>query len=350
MSYREIFKTEQLPVFQNKTFSTEEEAIACPKGDVVLVQDLKTGLIYNVAFDQDILIYDADYQNEQAYSGVFKQHLSEVSVIINRHFRGKTLIEVGCGKGYFLEYLQKTGYQITGIDPAYDGTSSHIFKACFEPGLGLSAEGIVLRHVLEHMPDPIGFLSGIARANSNQGNIYIEVPCFDWICRTRAWYDVYYEHVNYFRPADIERLFGTVLERGHLFGGQYLYAVADLASLKTPHASARDKVEFPQDFLASINGHIRILKHGLQRAIWGGASKGVIFALYMKRAGAIIDACIDINPAKWGKYIAATGLRISNPDQALTLLMPGSDIFVMNPNYLSEIVAQSGDRFNYRMV
>lgn len=350
MSYRELFRTEQLPVFQNKTFSAETEAIACIKGDVVLVQDMETGLIYNAAFDHDLLVYDADYQNEQAYSGVFKQHLYDVSAIIDRHFRGKTLIEVGCGKGYFLEYLRKAGYHITGIDPAYDGESSQIVKACFEPKLGLSAEGIVLRHVLEHMPDPMGFLSGIARANGNKGNIYIEVPCFDWICRTRAWYDVYYEHVNYFRQVDIERLFGAVLECGHLFGGQYLYAVADLASLKAPHASARDKVEFPQDFLASIRGHVRVLKQGLQRAIWGGASKGVIFALYMKRAGAAIDACIDINPAKWGKYIAATGLRISNPDQALRLLMPGSDIFVMNPNYLNEIVAQGSDRFNYRTV
>jgi SAM-dependent methyltransferase len=350
MSNRELFRIEQLPVFQNKVFSTEVDAIACPMGDIVLVQNMETGLIYNAAFDQDLLVYDADYQNEQAYSDVFRQHLSAVTAIINRHFRGKTLIEVGCGKGYFLENLQQLGYRITGIDPAYEGTSSHIVKSRFEPGLGLSAEGVVLRHVLEHMPDPIGFLAVIAQANGNKGNIYIEVPCFDWICRHRVWYDVYCEHVNYFRSIDFERMFGKVLERGHLFGEQYLYVVADLASLRAPHASERDTVEFPQDFLASIQGHVPLLEQGAQRAIWGGASKGVIFALYMKRAGIDIDMVIDINPAKWGKYIAATGLRISKPDQALAFLKPGSDIFVMNPNYLNEIVAQGGDRFKYRTV
>ena len=350
MSYRELFRVEQLPALQNKVFSTEVEAIACPKGDVILVQDMKTGLVFNAAFDQDLLIYDADYQNEQAYSGIFKQHLSAVTAIINRYLRGKTLIEVGCGKGFFLSHLQEAGYQITGIDPAYDGTSIHIIKDRFEPGLELSAEGIVLRHVLEHMPDPIGFLANIARANGNKGNIYIEVPCFDWICSTRAWFDVYYEHVNYFRLVDIERMFGTVLESGRLFGEQYIYVIADLATLHSPQASERDTVEFPQDFLARVQGYVSLLGQGAQRAIWGGASKGVIFALYMKRAGAVIDLVIDINPAKWGKYIAATGLRILSPDQALALLMPGSDIFVMNPNYLDEIVAQGGDRFKYRMV
>lgn len=347
MSYRELFRVEQLPVFQNKMFSTEAEAIACSMGDVVLVQSEETGLVYNAAFNQNLLVYDANYQNEQAYSGVFRQHLDTVTAIIDRHFHGKTLIEVGCGKGYFLAHLQQHGYQITGIDPAYERTNSHIIKSYFERGLGLSAEGIVLRHVLEHISNPIEFLATIAQANDNKGSIYIEAPCFDWICRHRAWLDVYYEHVNYFRLADFKRMFGTVLESGYLFGGQYLYVVADIASLRIPHASKSDTIIFPQDFLASIQRYVNRLKQGTQHAIWGGASKGVVFALYMKRAGAVIDMCIDINPAKWGKYIAASGLRILSPDQALAMLMPEADIFVMNSNYLNEIIAQGGDRFNY---
>ena len=347
MSDRELFRTEQLPVFQNKMFSTEDEAIACPTGNIVLVQNRENGLVFNTAFDPDLLVYDADYQNEQAYSVVFKQHLSAVTDIINRRFLGKTLIEIGCGKGYFLEHLLQLGYLITGIDPAYDGTSSHIIKDRFELGLGLSADGILLRHVLEHMSDPIGFLANIARANGNKGTIYIEVPCFDWICRHRAWFDVHYEHVNYFRLADVKRMFGTVLECGYMFGDQYLYAVADLASLCVSHATDSDIIEFPQDFLSSIKGHIINLKRGKQRAIWGGASKGVIFAFYIKRAGVVIDMCIDINPAKWGKYLATSGVRVFAPEQALSMLIPGADIYVMNSNYLNEIVAQGGNRFNY---
>jgi SAM-dependent methyltransferase len=350
MSYGELFKVERLPVFQNKMFSSEAEAIACPTGDMVLAQDVETGMVFNAAFDPSLLVYDADYQNEQACSDAFRQHLSDVAAVIDRHFKSSTLIEVGCGKGYFLEHLQKLGYRITGVDPAYEGTNSNIIKERFEPGLGLSADGILLRHVLEHMADPVEFLAVIARANGNKGKIYIEVPCFDWICRRRAWFDVHYEHVNYFRLADFKRMFGTVFECGHLFGEQYLYAVADLASLRVPHALDTDKVEFPQDFLADIQQHVSLLKQGKQCAIWGGASKGVIFALYTKRAGATIDMVIDINPAKWNKYLAASGLRVSPPEQALAKLMPGADIFVMNPNYLGEIMAQGGTRYKYRMV
>ena len=189
MKPREIFRTQGLPVLQNRVFATAAEALASATGDVVLVQSMDTGLIFNAAFDPDRLVYDENYQNEQACSGVFKQHLAEVEAVIRRHFHGRKLIEVGCGKGYFLDHLQAQGYDVTGIDPAYEGDNPGVVKARFERGLGLSADAVILRHVLEHVPDPLPFLASIADANGGKGHIYIEVPCLDWICRRRAWFE-----------------------------------------------------------------------------------------------------------------------------------------------------------------
>ena len=349
MSYRELFKVEGLPVFQNKMFADRASALACPKGDMRLVQDMETGLIFNADFDASLLEYDADYQNEQACSDVFQRHLEDVREIIQRHFYGKPLIEVGCGKGFFLEYLHEAGYDITGIDPAYEGDNPRVIKACFEASLGLSADGIVLRHVLEHVSDPFSFLSAIAQANGGRGQIYIEVPCFDWICEHRAWIDIFYEHVNYFRLADFHRMFGTVHECGHVFSGQYLYIVADLATLRKPVLALQDICVFPDDFLDDIK-RVAALVKGHRNAIWGGASKGVIFALYMQRAGVDVELVIDINPAKQNKYMAGSGLRISSPEDGMKQLQAGDDIVVMNSNYLQEIVAISQNQFNYIQV
>lgn len=346
MSYREIYSVRGLPVFQNKMFNDREAALACPKGNMKLVQDMETGLIFNAAFDASLLEYDADYQNEQACSGVFQQHLENVKKIIQRHFSGKSLIEVGCGKGYFLEYLHEAGYEITGIDPAYEGSNPNVIKARFETGLGLTADGIVLRHVLEHMSDPFVFLSAIAQANGGKGQIYIEVPCFDWICEHHAWFDIFYEHVNYFRLADFNRMFGNVYESGHVFGGQYLYVVADLATLRKPKLDPQDACAFPNDFLADIE-LVATTAKGKRNAIWGGASKGVIFSLYMQRAGVTIDCVIDINPAKQNKFMAASGLRIFSPAEGMRTLSGGDNLFVMNSNYLQEIIKQSNNQFNY---
>jgi hypothetical protein len=54
---------------------------------------------------------------------------------------------------------------------------------------------------------------------------------------------------------------------------------------------------------------------------------------------------IDINPAKQGRHLAATGLVVQSPDEAMAHLRPGADVFVMNSNYLQEIEALTAHRF-----
>ena len=190
------------------------------------------GLVHNAAFDGSLLAYDADYQNEQGHSPTFQTHLDDMLDLMDLHFAGRSVIEVGCGKGVFLALLRERGHSATGIDPTYEGNDPHIRRELFTPATKQQADALVLRHTLEHVDDPHSFLTHIRDANGGSGLIYIEVPCLDWILTHRAWFDFFYEHVNYFRLSDFHRLFGTVLESGRLFGGQYLYVVADLATLR----------------------------------------------------------------------------------------------------------------------
>jgi len=230
-----------------------------------------------------------------------------------------------------------------------------VIKEYFSPEIGLRADGVILRHVLEHVQDPVGFLANIRESNGGAGKIYIEVPCFDWICKHRAWFDIFYEHVNYFRLCDFDRMFGKVYESGYTFGGQYLYVVADLATIKMPTCNESDYFDVPKDFLDTVNQYATRLEtqnteHKTASAIWGCASKGVIFALFMERAGAKIDIVIDINPAKQDKYLAATGLQVQSPAEAMCRFTPGADLFVMNSNYLLEIQELTSHKFNYLLV
>ena len=98
MTERILFKVNKLPVHQNVVYLTKEEAKACPRGDMLLVQNDETGLIYNAAFNPDIMTYDENYQNEQACSPAFQKHLKQVISIIHQHFHSKFIVEVGCGK------------------------------------------------------------------------------------------------------------------------------------------------------------------------------------------------------------------------------------------------------------
>lgn len=248
----ELYRAEQYPVFQNRMFDSATEAIECEKGDILLTQNPVTGLISNALFRPELLTYDENYQNEQAVSERFQTHLDDVVSLIANNFESRNVIEVGCGKGFFLNKLRKAGFTATGLDPTYEGKDDGVVKEFYGPKLGLIADGIVLRHVLEHIKDPFSFLQLIRESNGGSGRIYIEVPCFDWICDRRAWFDIFYEHVNYFRLDDFYSMFGTVHAAGRVFGGQYLYVIADLATLREPQMTG-SRFCFPVDFLSSLN-------------------------------------------------------------------------------------------------
>jgi hypothetical protein len=343
---RVLYNESDFPLFQNLVYGTYEAAIHCPRGEIQIIEDDQSGLIYNAAFRPELMRYGSNYNNEQANSIFFQQHLAAVKEIILRELGQQELVEVGCGKGFFFEVLLADGFGITGFDPTYEGSNPRIVKEYFKPGVMKPSRGLILRHVLEHVPDPYSFLCDLRNANGGQGLIYIEVPCFDWICEKRAWFDIFYEHVNYFRMLDFFKMFGSVHASGKFFGNQYLYVVADLATLVAPKHAKRDAIYFPEDFLTSLTSEEQ--NRTEQSAIvWGGGSKGVIFSLLRERIGKPVSAVVDINPAKQGKFLPVTGLQVVSPESLLSQHPEGATVYVMNSNYIDEIKSMSLYRYNY---
>ena len=189
-------------------------------------------------------------------------------------------------------------------------------------------------------------------AEATGGQNYIEVPFLDWILEHRAWFDLFYEHVNYFRLDDLRRMFGTVHEAGHLFGGQYLYIVADLATLRLTPEHPVSRLDLPEGFTASLERAVQIIQDAPEQgsAIWGASSKGVIYSLFLQRAGVAVDRVVDINPAKQGRYLPLSGVRVSSPQEAMDALPEGANLFVMNSNYLEEIKRMTDGRYVYHAV
>lgn len=342
-----LYQQEQFPVLQNRVYDSAEKGKNSPLGDIKIIEDQETGLIYNDAFQPELMVYDKNYNNEQSTSRFFLNHLDQVASMIIDTMGKENIVEVGCGKGFFLEMLIERGVDIMGFDPTYDGSNERVIKKYFEPGIIPNmANGLILRHVLEHVQNPVDFLFQLKQATGGQGLIYIEVPCFDFICEKRTWFDIFYEHVNYFRLSDFERIFGNIVKCGRFFGGQYLYVIADLSSLNSPVFDKSDSINFPTDFLNELNNTVdHKTEHPV--CVWGGASKGVIFSLLRQRIGKPVEIVIDINPAKQGKFLPGTGLLVQSPDKALSNLPNGATIYVMNSNYLEEIKDMSNHNFNY---
>lgn len=336
-----------MPVFQNVTYPDSQSAKNCVCGDIELVQNTETGLVYNRSFNSKLMVYDKNYQNEQSLSEGFLKHLEDVSKIITESTGSDRLVEVGCGKGFFLEMLERKGIDVHGFDAAYEGNNPRIKDSFFDGDSGIKGKGIILRHVLEHIENPLNFLDELRKNNDGGGTIYIEVPCFDWICKHKTWFDICYEHVNYFRLQDLEKAFGEVISSGSLFNGQYIYIVADLASLNIDAVKMTDKVTFPDDFLERVPKTSNKNNEAAKSIIWGAATKGVIFSILSQRSGFNIDGAVDINPAKQNRYLPVSGIKTMPPEDFIKTHDDNTKIYVMNSNYTPEIKDLTNNRFKY---
>jgi SAM-dependent methyltransferase len=343
-----LYSVEALPVLQNRLYADPADARSCATGDVALWACPATGIVSNARFDPSKVVYDALYNNEQGASHSFRSHLVRVAGLVSRHLDCSELVEIGCGKGTFLELMADRGAAVLGFDPAYEGSDPRIRKEFFAPSSRIRGTGIVVRHVLEHIPDPVSFLGHVRDANAGHGRVYLEVPCLDWILDSGAWFDVFYEHVNYFRHADFERMFGKVVTIERTFGGQYLSVVAELSSLRAPGPAPAPA--WPDDFLAGLDRTIQEGRGAPHELVWGAGSKGVIFSLLRQRRGRPIAAAIDIHPGKQHRFLPCTGLPVLDPATAQRRFAPGTLAWVMNPNYADEIRSTAGGHFDVRVM
>ena len=344
-----IYDCENLPLFQNVVFSSQAEAADTIKVNIELRECHNCGFVWNSLFNEELMVYDENYQNEQGLSVSFDVHLNDVvRLIAEKGYKSKKIVEIGCGKGLFLAKLKQAGFtNVMGFDPAYEGDVEDIVPAYFcENSMIDNADLIILRHVLEHIARPADFLQMITRNNRFHGEIYIEVPDFRWILNHGAFWDIYNEHCNYFTTETLSSLFGQS-ESHSLFHGQYIGLLAPLKGLRTPNVRCHKPLHAGEQ-----NGlHARKSKYIDQLellnnrtvVLWGASSKGVIWSNLLDPNRKHIHFLVDINPKKQGKFIGGTGHAIYGPDYLKQCDRKQLIIFVVNENYFDEIQGMIND-------
>jgi 2-polyprenyl-3-methyl-5-hydroxy-6-metoxy-1,4-benzoquinol methylase len=335
-----IYEQPAVPLIQNKVYKTKEAAINAPCKAVTLAQSLDNGFVFSANFTDSIIDYDLHYQNEQSNSAYFRKHLDNVIEIMeeNNTLEGK-VVEIGCGKAYFMDMLLDRQVDIIGFDPTYEGHSPKVIKDFFSDKYAdIGAEFIILRHTLEHISAPFQFIQTIAAANKHKGKIYIEVPTFEWILKHKATEDIFYEHCNYFTLATLQMLF-TKSIGGHFFNGQYIYVIADLADVKE---KLEVKVVAPYEvkFKDRIEEYGQLICNLKNVAIWGAGAKGSTFLNLLDKRNEKVKCVIDINPKKQHQYIGGTGHYIIKPNELTEQAV--ENVIVMNVNYIDEIKAVTG--------
>lgn len=104
---------------------------------------------------------------------------------IEKHSRGKTILDFGCGTGEFLKEMKDHYWQVTGIEPAKNAntkaallTGSQIHSSLTEIK-ETTFDVITLWHVLEHIHDLNGTLHQFNSFLNDSGTIFVAVPNFE---------------------------------------------------------------------------------------------------------------------------------------------------------------------------
>jgi len=353
-----------LPSMQNYVHRSPEQARAVSRGQLSLATCRSCGFAWNARFDPARLAYDAGYDNAVP-SEVMDRHYHDTAVELGRRHsltRGY-VVDIGCGNGTFLKALCRVWPECRalGVDPALphddvlaDGRLT-LIKGVFAPEQLQGAPSlIVARHVLEHMPDPVDFVREL-RVASEAGNgapVFVEVPDLDWILAHKAFWDFCYEHCNYFTPASLrEALLRAGLRAttaGLTFGGQYQWIEGEPASASdAPMGEGGSLAGRLRDYAAGEQGRVRAIRDRLDDlrrggrlvAVWGMATKGIMFSLMVDPESRLIDYTVDVNVNKQGCYVPISGRRIDAPAVLQQHANTPAVVVVMNPNYVHEIAS-----------
>ena len=207
--------------------------------------------------------YEGSFQYRHVEPDVVEEHVHAQQAAFmagDGGLTGKTVLEIGSSTGRFLSHLQvlhgcNTWFDELNAESREILTRVQGHRGLDEVGAPTEFDYVAMRHVLEHIVDPVGYLRRLRQKLGGTGTLFIEVPDFSFLDdRTDT---LLFEHVNYFSAATLVR---TLENAGYVVTG-LMHSITDnfstcsdrvlraRASVKPPNHSAetagamRDHIE-----------------------------------------------------------------------------------------------------------
>ena len=155
------------------------------------------------------------------YHKVRKQTLVQKRKLVQKLTKKLTgsILDVGCGTGAFLNTMQQSGWQITGLEPDETARKKalELYNLNLESSEKLfflplqSFDAITMWHVLEHVHELHAYIKKLKELLKPGGKLFIAVPnytCYDENVYKEFWaaYDVP-RHLYHFSPVSMYQLF-----------------------------------------------------------------------------------------------------------------------------------------------
>ncbi len=321
----------------------------------------------------------SEYAYFSSYSTSWLEHCEAYAQSIARRFDlgGQSLVvEVGSNDGYLLQYFQRSGIPVLGVEPA-----RNVAQVALEHGIptvveyfgeavahrlveeGHAADLICGANVMAQVPDLNDFVAGIATLLKPEGVCTIEMPHLQRLIEGNQFDTIYHEHYSYFsvhslralaerhglRLFDVEELptHGGSLRAYFAHHASSQQIMPSVASLITQEIDAGlTRVETYQAFAENVKrtkrellGILSAVRNAGQTVVaYGAPGKGNTLLNYCGIGTDFIDFTVDRNPYKHGRYTPGTRIPI-HPVEALDAAKPDY-VLILPWNLRAEITRQ----------
>jgi len=266
----------------------------------------------------------------------------------------KRLIEIGCGRGEYLELLSQSGARsLFGIENAHGSVQASkaqgfdVRTAYLTPGFSnpwpKPFEAFAIFSFIEHWPDLKGSLSGL-RSVLVEGAIgLIEVPNFEFILANGLYSEFTTDHIHYFDQQTLRvalELNGfDVLSIKKVWHDYILSAeVRKRLPLKTESFNTKR-----QHIATELNSFADRFEPG--RVVIWGAGHQALAVMSMAELQKRVSHVVDSAAFKQKKYTPGTRLLIKSPE-SLSIDKPQA-IIVMAAAYSDEVARTLAEKYPF---
>jgi SAM-dependent methyltransferase len=275
----------------------------------------------------------ADFRKQQLKAWVEKYQL------VNQ-----TILEIGAGKGEYLQLLQQAGLKVVGTEFGGDSVQAchklglEVYRA-FPDGSGLNLknapfDAFASFNFMEHWPHPKNTLRDVAQVLKPNALGLVEVPNFDMILKNNLFTEFISDHIFYFSANTLRLMLETagfeVLEINSIWHNYILSATVRKRSATNISTFAEKRQSIKVALHQFVDQH---QQGGV--AVWG-AGHQALATMALLNLGGKIKYVIDSAPFKQGKFTPATHLSIVPP--SMLAQHPVSAVIVMAAGYSDEVV------------
>ncbi len=326
-------------------------------------------------------IFNSEYVYFSSYSKSWVEHARRYVESMTKRFgynKDSLVIEIASNDGYLLQHFKKAGVPVLGIEP-----TTNTAKVAIEKGIpsvveyfttefakslkekGTTADLVLGKNVLAHVPDINDFVDGLKIVLKPEGVITMEFPHLFRMVEQCQFDTIYHEHYSYLSFTTVQKVFEAhALElfdvEEHPTHGGSIRIFGKHAGDKTKAVSPNVEYMLAKERTAGITsteyyfnfqGQVDTIKNNFLRFLlenqslgkkvigYGAAAKGNTLINYAGVKGNdLITFVVDAAPSKQGKYLPGSHIPVY-AEKAIREFRP--DYIIIFPwNLKEEIMEQ----------